>query len=504
MADIPDYLILGAGMAGLSVAALLAHAGHTVRVLEAHEFPGGYAHSFPMGQFRLCAQVHYIFGCEEGGSVRNLVRTLGLEEEVEFLPLDPDGYDQVDIHGDRYRIPNGFTRHRENMMARFPQSAMAIEGYFDLLIRVRDELERLPERHSLFDLAAVPFRSPHLLRYRHATLQAVFDAYGLPVRAQAVLAGQAGDYLLPPNEVSFLLHVALVAGYDRGAWYPKRHYGHFVDSLAASICSRPGCCITVGEEVSEILLEGGRVSAVLTANGHVWKGRNVISNMDPRRTAALLGSSAPKDWRNSLNYKYSCSSFTMYLGLKGIDLRAHGFGRWNTWYYPDDNINRIYADQCGSGDLSNPWLFLSTPSLHSDAPGLAPSGHDVLTIATACSYEHFSALKAVGSSVYNAAKLKVRDRILDIVEERYLPGLREHIVLKVVGSPTTNARFCWSPDGNAYGAALTPDNVGLSRIPFATPIPNLYLCNATAGYPSVAGTVRSGQRLFSLLQAGAL
>ena len=69
--------------------------------------------------------------------------------------------------------------------------------------------------------------------------------------------------------------------------------------------------------------------------------------------------------------------------------------------------------------------------------------------------------------------------------------------MKVVGSATTNARFCWAPEGNAYGAALTP--ASLRRVPFQTPYPNFFLCNATAGWPSVCGAVGSGMRLFDEL-----
>jgi phytoene dehydrogenase-like protein len=57
-----DELVIGAGMAGLTVAALLAQQGRKVLVLEAHDQPGGYAHTFAMGNYRFCAQVHYIFG----------------------------------------------------------------------------------------------------------------------------------------------------------------------------------------------------------------------------------------------------------------------------------------------------------------------------------------------------------------------------------------------------------------------------------------------------------
>ena len=41
-----DDIIIGSGMAGLAVGSLLAKAGRRVAVLEAHDQPGGYAHTF--------------------------------------------------------------------------------------------------------------------------------------------------------------------------------------------------------------------------------------------------------------------------------------------------------------------------------------------------------------------------------------------------------------------------------------------------------------------------
>jgi phytoene dehydrogenase-like protein len=496
----PDVLVLGAGMAGLTVAALLATNGRRVQVLEAHDHAGGYAHSFPMGAYRFCAQVHYVFGCEQGGSVWTLLRRLGLADEVRFLPLDPDGFDHVVVGGDRYRIPNGFVRFCDRLAQQFPAQRDALHRYFTLLQAVRDELDRLPGRVGLLDLATAPLRFPRLLRWRGATLGEVFDTFHLPPRLRAVLAGQCGDYLLPPGQVSFLLHVALTAGYDRGAFYPERHYGHFVDRIVETIRAQPGCSVELGVEAEHIQVEGDRVVGVRSTDGRVWSGRTVVSNIDPARTAALCGAEAlPARWLRKLRYAYSGSTFTLYLGLSGLDLRAHGFGRWNVWHYPHDDLDRIYADQVDRGDLSDPWLFLSTPTLHSRAPGLAPEGHEVLVAATSCSHARFQALEAAGRAAYLREKTRIRARILDVLEEKYLPGLRRHIDLRVAGTPTTNQRFCWAPEGNAYGAALTPANVGLGRVPFETPFSNLFLVNATAGYPSVAGTVGAGLRLFEIL-----
>ena len=65
----------------------------------------------------------------------------------------------------------------------------------------------------------------------------------------------------------------------------------------------------------------------------------------------------------------------------------------------------------------------------------------------------------------------------------------------MLGTPATNARFCGAPAGNAYGAALTPAQVGLGRRPRRSQLSNLWLANATAGLPSVAGAIGAGMRL---------
>jgi len=225
-----------------------------------------------------------------------------------------------------------------------------------------------------------------------------------------------------------------------------------------------------------------------------------VSNADPARTVALAGpASFPEAFRARTAYPYTTSTFTMYLGVRGLDLAAHGFGAWNTWHYPHDDLDRIHVDQAEHNDLSDPWLFLATPTLHTAAPGLAPPGGHLMVVATTASHAAFRELRDAGQAAYDGARETVARRILEVIEASYLPGLHDHLELRVVGTPLTNERFSRAPWGNAYGAELSPAHVGPGRLAFATPIPNLFLCNATAGYPSVAGTVRSGQRLFAAL-----
>jgi phytoene dehydrogenase-like protein len=494
----PDYddIIVGSGMGGLTVGALLARTGRRVLVLEAHDTPGGYAHTFRMRDYRFCAQVHYIFNCGEGESIHNFLAKLGVEREVPFVRLDPEGFDHVVVAGDRVRIPSGLGKFRDRLARRFPAAREPLRKYFATIAAIGGELDglgELPEKLTARVVLRSAIRARHVLRYLRWTLQDLYDHIRMPDHLRAVLAGQCGDYLLPPRDVSLLLHAALVCGYDKGAYYPKRHFFHFIETIASKVTT-----LLLEHEVDRIHVEGRRAVGVTTTNGKRFTAERVISNLDPKTTLRLAGQSRAKAQKH-LDYEYSSSTFTLYLGVKGLDLRDHGFGSHNVWHYPHADLNRIYDDQLLRHDLRDPWLFLSTPTLHSDEQGLCPPGHQILEVATSCDYERFARLRASDRRAYNVEKKQIRERIEAILEDRYLPRLREHIVMRVAGSPTTNERYCWAPNGNAYGSALTPENMHVYRRPLRTEVENLWMVNATAGFPSIAGTVGAGIRLYEML-----
>lgn len=90
-----DEVIIGTGISALTVAALLAQAGRRVCLLEAHDTAGGYAHTFSMGAYRFCAQIHYVWGCGPDDTVNAFLKRIGLDRELTFESMDPSGYDRV-------------------------------------------------------------------------------------------------------------------------------------------------------------------------------------------------------------------------------------------------------------------------------------------------------------------------------------------------------------------------------------------------------------------------
>ena len=222
-----DDLILGAGMAGLSVAALLANAGRRVLVVEAHDVPGGYAHTFAVGQFRFCAQVHYIFGCGEGETIHRVLSKLGARSKVPFTRLDPEGFDHIVIDGERFRIPNGLPKSRERLIRRFPEWRAPILRYFEIVTQVADELDRtddLPDRLTPWVVLRAAHWYRHLLRYARSTLEDVYESIGAPPHPAEPHSTTANGTTSEEGEIaSFMGCLQRMTGAARSASMRRRY-----------------------------------------------------------------------------------------------------------------------------------------------------------------------------------------------------------------------------------------------------------------------------------------
>ena len=83
MARVNRVVVIGAGIGGLTTAALLAKAGLDVTVLEAHVYPGGCAGTFYHQGYRFDAGATLAAGFEPSGGMTRLAETLGITWPVE-------------------------------------------------------------------------------------------------------------------------------------------------------------------------------------------------------------------------------------------------------------------------------------------------------------------------------------------------------------------------------------------------------------------------------------
>ncbi|MEM8804841.1 MAG: NAD(P)/FAD-dependent oxidoreductase [Cyanobacteria bacterium P01_G01_bin.38] len=504
-----DHLIVGSGLSALVFGALMANTGKRIQMLESHEYPGGFGHTFTMAkQYTFNAQLHYVWDCGEGNTVNRVLKRLGLDQEITFERYDPDGFDHMRMPGYALEIPSEMPTLSQRLTRLFPEHQASVQRFLDEVQRVRAGLKILSPPVQPLDLMRQLGKVTATARYVNSTLQDVFDRCKLPLAAQTLLALQWPDFLLPPNQLSFYAWVILFTGYQEGAFYPTHHFETVINALVKVIEDHGGQVLLNQEVVNFLVASSGKditvqgVQAIdrITHATQDFTANTVICNMDPKKAAKMIGfEKFSKAVQKKLDYDYSPSNFMAYCVVKDLDLRDYGFGKWNTFHTEQPNLNAAFEQMYEHHDFSKPSFAITTPTLLTDAQRDCPDDCQVIEFLTVANYDYFRALRDKDRNAYTQKKAEILDHILDIVEAQYVPDLRKHLVFKITGSPTTNERFCNCPSGNSYGSSLTPQNMSLGRLNHQSSLRNFYFCNASAGYPGFAPTFWTGALLYQRL-----
>jgi all-trans-retinol 13,14-reductase len=501
----PDYLIVGSGLSGLTFGALMANSGKTVQILEAHEHPGGFGHTFTMAKkYTFNAQFHYVWSGGEGQTVNQVLKKLGLDKEVTFERYDPNGFDHMRMPGYAIDIPSDPAELIQRLSALFPAHGDRIRQFVDEVEKTGAGLKIVAPPIDPIELLKHPQAAFSAISNVNSTLQDVFDKFQLPQAAQTLLALQWLDFLLPPNQLSFFAWVALFRGYQAGAFYPTQHFEDVINSLVKVIESHGGEVLLNQEvtnfRVTDKTVIGVQAMDLITHQTAEFTGDTVICNIDPQRAAKMIGEEKfSKKVRQKLNYEYSASNYMAYCVVKDLDLRDYGFGKWNLSHTGHEDLNEAFAQMYDRHDYSNPSFAITTPTLMTTASRDCPEDCQIVEFLTVANYDYFKQLRERDPKAYRQKKQEILDSILDVVEKDYVPNFRKHMVFDITGSPTTNERYCWCPEGNSYGSILTPRNVGLGRLNHETSLNQFYFCNASSGYPGFAGTVWTGAILYQRL-----
>lgn len=494
-----DYVIIGTGISALAVGALLANAGERVCLLEARAMPGGHAHTFEKENFNFCGQLHSIWGCAPGQRIYEFLKYLKLEEEITFGSYNPDGYDHVSLpDGKRIHIPYGFENLEENLNLAYPGQEQQLRKFFKIINKINRELALVPKGEPWWSYLFQSLKFINVIKYRNRTVQSLFDECGLSKEVQAVLSVTSNDFMLPPAELSLIAYILHFGGCNEGAYYPTKHYKHFIESLADFITCHTGCHIYYDTEVTKIELDKGKVNQVMTSGGKTFKAYHFICSIDPQKASHLIGQHHfPRAHLSSLSCDTSSASFIMYLGLNNIPLEEYDFGNHILWHLPQWDMNKIWED-LRNNCFDAPWVAFSTPTLQTDSSQSAPEGCHILEITTGINYDWLKQLHDTNAKAYRGEIKLVSEKLLDVAES-YIPSLREHIVQKVIGTPTQSADFNFKPNRNAFKADFSAIARGLGPSKPSTAWKNFFWCNDRNGCGGVYGAIQTGMDLYGYL-----
>lgn len=478
-------VIIGAGFGGLALGIRLQVAGIATTIVEARDKPGGRAYVWQDGDFTFDAGPTVI---TDPSAIEALFELAGkrLADYVELLPVNPF-YRLCWEDGSVFNYDNDSEQLAAQIAGFNPED---VAGYQRFLA-----YSRAVFNEGYLKLGAVPFLSfrdmlhagPQLVRLQ--AWQSVYSKVASYIKDERLRqAFSFHSLLVGGNPFATSSIYTLIHALERewGVWFPRGGTGALVSGMV-KLFQDLGGRMELNARVQRIETRGDRACAVQLADGRRLEADAVASNADVVHTYEALLGHHPRGSANAAALKrkrMSNSLFVLYFGLNHHHSQlAHHTVCFGPRYR--ELIDDIFHADTLSEDFS---LYLHAPCVTD--PSLAPPG--------CSSYYVLAPVPHLGNAPldWRVEGPRLRDRIFDYLEQRYMPGLREQLVTHRMFTPEDFRDTLAAHHGSAF--SLEPI---LTQSAWFRPhnrdstIPNLYLVGAGthpgAGVPGVIGSAKA-------------
>jgi phytoene desaturase len=444
MNRIKRAIVIGAGLGGLAAALRLQALKYETTVLEKNEQLGG----------RACVFYRQGYTFDAGPSVITapfLIDELfdlfgeSRAERIELKPLSP-WY--------RFQSLNGFRLDYNGDPEAMSESIGVISppdtGGFNKLLQVSKANYEI----GFEELAHVPFDSlrrfascvPSLVRLRadRSVYRTVSKYMRHPMlrRAFSLQPLLIGGNPLSTTSVYLLIHYL-----ERrfGVHYATGGTGALVRALGDLLVEQ-GAAMSTDAEVQEILIRSGRAVGVRLVDGETIRADVVVANADPAYVydSLLPGLRRRRRWtrRRLSRLRYSMGLYVLYFGARK---------RWDEVAHHTIILGEAYRETLK--DIFDRKILPAKPSLYlhrptATDPAMAPPGHDAF-------YALLPVPNLKGGVEWSQAEEQLRERLLDILEDSVLPGLRKHLDIVFSMTPKQFLDRYRSPHGSGFSIQPT-------------------------------------------------
>lgn len=468
-------VIIGSGLGGLSTGVILAKNGYEVLVLEQGVQMGGCLQCFNRGGVKFETGMHFVGSLEEGQLLSNYLNYLEIKDKIAFSPLDPEGYDVVSLHGERFAFPKGRKAFVERFAQRFPSQRDNLERYCDLVEQVASlspyrDLNRMDDDERFID---------NNLLYN--SLNEVVEQTITDPLLREVLVGNLSLYAAQSDKTSFATHAFIFDFYNQSAFRIVGGSDAIVKALN-EVLEQHGGKVLTRHKVTKILVEGKKATGVVTENGEVFAADVVVSDVNPKQLVGMVD-----DGVFTQAYKTrikgigdTTAVFSLFLRFKEgampyLNANYYGFSTDSPWKM--------------TGDVDDGWPqgYLYMHHCHEAKPRFARGG-------VILAYMSMDALQpwngtAIGQrgTDYEQFKETMAQRLLDVVEHDF-PGLRDAVEAYYTATPLTYRDYTLTPNGSIYGLAKNVNNLS-DRVSFKTKVANLLLVGQNVNSHGMLGVL---------------
>ena len=487
-----DVVVIGAGINGLSAAALLAVRGRRVVVLEANDEPGGAVRT---AEITRPGFHHDLFamnlGLFAGGPVMAALGEDLARHGFELVP-SPAPFCSVFLDGSMLGVEADSDTTERNVAALSPGD---VEAWRALRAKLDEWMPHVGAimGSDLPSVAAVRAMARaqrqlgtagvlHIARLALSSNRAFTEEHFTEPRVRAVLAAWGMHLDFPPDLAGGALFSFLetFGGERFGMVIGRGGAGGLIRALV-SIIEEHGGQVRCGQEVTEVTTADGCASGVVLSDGSTLEAAAVVANVNPALLPDLLRN-APQTFDQAASARaFRPGLATMMIHLALSDLphwRAEDARRFNYVHVGGllDDMALAYT-QAAAGQLpERPVLVVGQPTV-SD-PSRAPEGKHVLWVQV-----RVLPNQPPGGQTWEQVAPSYADHVLGLLEE-YAPGLSDLVLDRSVISPADLERHNRNLiGGDSLGGSHHPAQYFFLRpapgwTRHRTPIKDLYLCGA--------------------------
>lgn len=465
-----DCIVVGAGMSGLTFAALAAQSGKRVLIVEQHVVPGGCFTSFRRGGFLFNVALEWMTDCGRGQACWRLLERLGLAGAYTFHRLETfKTLHLPDAPGVALRC--GRADCEAALVEAFPAEHKGIRRFLDDCVAV--SMGTPVGRHVLLTVGMKP-------------VEAMLASYVDDLRLRYVL----GSVLGYPNAVGVLLMYIIGAACLQQLFVPDDGDHRRLPVMLHRAITAAGGTVRYGCTVDEILVDGREARGIRTTDGETYLAPRVVAAIDRHELYQRLLRGTEPDERHTQR-RIGASCYSQFIGLRRPVAALAG-------HYAHMLLGDEPQWRKDPRDPQHAPMRVDLQSLV--YPSLAPAGK--ATIGMWLSAPPLGPTTASDWTVDAAEAAASREAgartgaIMSARVARAFGIAADDIEVLSLASPITFHRYTRNTGGSVTGYCLT-ENRYLARPSTVTPIGNLHHIGHWTTQSGVGVVMREAHRLFT-------